>query len=808
MRRTRTIVQLALISSLVLSPTDARSTWSTDPTQNIAVCTATNYQMSPAIASDGAGGAFIAWHDYRTAGVADLYVQRLTANGSEAWTSGGLAVCTAANLQQYAAIIPDGTGGAIVTWMDNRGSTSHDLYAQRINAAGVTRWTSQGVAVCTAADAQYYPALVSDGAGGAILVWYDFRSGTQYDVYAQRVDSSGVVRWTSNGVAVCTATGTQIAPALVADGAGGAVIAWQDQRSGTFDVYAQRISSSGTVQWTPNGVIVCNFSTDQISPVIGPDGSGGAIVAWQDFRSGVFGVYAQRVGATGSAAWTANGVSLSSGIAYQGEPTLVSDDNGGAIVVWSDTRNDAGDVYAQRVNSAGSLLWSTSGLSVGTATGVQRFGTPVSDGAGGAVIVWQDTRSAGTDLYAQHVSASGTPLWFATPYGSEHVSISTARDEQTEFAITSDGAGGVIVAWQDTRNGSASDIYAQRMERFGKLGSPEPAILAVNDVPADQGGWVKLTWQASPLDLASDAELGEYQVFRSVPPNSALAALRKGEATRLALGERPSGTRPSLLFTSQGATEYAWEFVTSVTAQHLFDRYSRPIATTSDSVAGANPTTAFLVVARSLASSKYWLSSPATGYSVDNLSPATPSPFIGTYTSGTTTMHWSAVTATDLAEYHVHRGTGPSFIPGDANRVAATTSTDLTDAPGTAYVYKVCAVDVHGNESPYATLVPVGTLAVDDATPSLTFAAPRPSPARHRTTFAFTLPQAGAIRLSVHDTAGRCVARLANGVLPAGAHAREFALQDDVGRGLSPGLYLVRLETATGTLTHRLAVLR
>lgn len=806
MRGTRTLIPLALCSGLLLFPIVTHAAWPTDPTRNVPVCTATNYQQYPTLASDGAGGAFVAWQDYRS-GTADLYVQRLTSAGTAAWTDGGIAVCTAANLQQNAAMIPDGFGGAIVAWMDNRGTTGHDVYVQRVNAAGGVRWTANGVAVCTAADGQYYPQLVSDGAGGAIVVWYDYRNAAHYDVYAQRVDSTGTVRWTTNGVAVCNATGAQLSPSIAADGAGGAVIAWQDQRSTINDIYAQRLSSTGTALWTANGVVVCNYSTDQTAPVIASDGSGGAIVAWQDMRSGVFGVYTQRIGAAGTAAWTANGLSLSNGIAGQVETTILSDDNGGAIVVWCDMRNDAADVYAQRVNSAGSLLWSTAGLAVGSATGVQRFGTPVSDGAGGAVIVWQDTRTGTNDVYAQHVTAAGTPTWFTSPFGSEHVAMSTARDEQTEIAVTTDGSGGVIVAWQDTRNGVAADVYAQRMERFGKLGSPEPVITSVSDVPADQGGWVRLAWQASPLDPAWDAELGEYEVFRSVPPNTARVAITKGEAVRLAVGERPSSDRRGYLFTTQGATEYAWEFVAAVTAQHMFAAYSRPVATTSDSVAGANPTTAFLVVARSLASNKYWVSDPALGYSVDNLAPGTPSPFIGTYAAGATTMHWTPVAAPDLAAYHVHRGTDPAFTPGDANQVAAITGTDLTDAPGAAYVYKVCAVDVHGNESSYATLVPNGTVAVEDVPATLAFAAPRPSPAQGRVTLVWSLAHDGPVRLSLYDAAGRCVRTLEDGVATAGTHHSVFAL-DDANGPLPTGLYLARLEAEGRTLVQRVAMLR
>jgi len=49
--------------------------------------------------------------------------------------------------------------------------------------AGITypEWPSDptvNVPICTEAGYQYFPQLVSDGAGGAIITWYDWRSGS------------------------------------------------------------------------------------------------------------------------------------------------------------------------------------------------------------------------------------------------------------------------------------------------------------------------------------------------------------------------------------------------------------------------------------------------------------------------------------------------------------------------------------------------------------------------------------------------------------------------------------------------------
>jgi hypothetical protein len=172
----------------------------------------------------------------------------VTAAGLPQWTVDGVALCTAANNQLSSAIVSDGAGGAIVTWYDLRNGTNYDIYAQRVTTAGVPQWTVDGVAVCTAANNQLYPTIVSDGAGGAIVTWQDTRGGVSSDIYAQRMNAAGVPQWIANGVALSTAAAAQANPTIVTDGAGGAIVTWYDFRSGTnYDIYAQRIESFGNL---------------------------------------------------------------------------------------------------------------------------------------------------------------------------------------------------------------------------------------------------------------------------------------------------------------------------------------------------------------------------------------------------------------------------------------------------------------------------------------------------------------------------------------------------------------------------------
>jgi beta propeller repeat protein len=92
-----------------------------------------------------------------------------------------------------------------------------------------------------------------------------------------------------------------------------------------------------------------------------------------------------------------NPISVQTNLQYAA--SITTDGAGGAIIVWSDWRSGEGDVYAQRINAAGQVLWDADGKAVCTATGNQSFPTIYSDAAGGAFIVWQDNRGANQDIY-------------------------------------------------------------------------------------------------------------------------------------------------------------------------------------------------------------------------------------------------------------------------------------------------------------------------------------------------------------------------------------------------------------------------
>jgi hypothetical protein len=820
---------------LLIRPPVAGANWPFNSNVNVPLCTSSFDQLRPLSVTDGNGGAIVAWSDYRNAGGgvtgagADIYAEHVFASGivDGTWPADGRAICTATGDQLPYGIVSDGAGGAIVLWFDRRNGSTADLYGQRINAGGTPQWTADGVAVCTAPQNQGNATIVPDGSGGAIVAWQDFRNGTNWHIYAQRVNATGAAQWTADGAPVCTAPGSQVFPTLVMDAAGGAIITWADGRTivNSSDIYAQRIDAAGLPQWTADGVALCTEPYAQAFPAIAPDGAGGAIVAWHDFRSNANNdIYSQRVSAAGVPKWLGNGVKVCGAANGQSNPTIVSDGSGGAIITWDDLRNgNSYDIYAQRVNSSGAALWTADGVGLCTACAADQngFGNQVlSDGAGGAIVAWDDFRNGvSRDIYAQRVLASGL---IPSSWPLNGRALCTALRDQLYPTVATDGGSRAIVAWQDYRAGFSFDIYAQLVSPSGFLAVPNPNLHPIADLPWDQGGFVNVRWDASYLDTDEPYVVDHYWVLRSAPSSAITSAVAEGRvltpeqfgaasdavrvnaAAAAAAGEAAPN---ALVVTVTGADSYYWEPIKRIDALHAVAGYSYVAPTTSDSTAGGNPLTAFMVIAYDPSGTIYLPSDPDSGYSVDNLPPGTPGHLAGNYTAGATHLHWDPNVDRDLANYRVYRGSSASFVPGTGNLVGSPPDTGFSDVGAAGSYYKLSAMDIHGNESPFALLSPSGTTDVQGVpTLTLSLARPVPNPAHRAARLGFALPHEARVSLAIYDVAGRQVRAILESVLPAGEHTLSWDLRDEAGSTAHAGLYFVRLEAEGRWLTQRLVV--
>ena len=271
-------------------------------------------QYDPVLIADGHGGAIFAWWDISTPDW-NIFAQRLSADGMPMWHSNAdsenspIPLCTAIGNQGAPVAVSDGNGGVFFVWSDYRNDpqlyTRAQLYAQHITDQGEALWEKDGIPICELPVNQQQPHCIPDGRGGLIVVWWDERN-IFADIYAQRVDASGKALWggenadSQDGIPVCTEAGVQRLPQLVSTGDMGAIVYWLDYREDFGDstedaIYAQRLDTNGNPLWEIDGIPVCSAPKEQISPQAVTTGLDAAIIVWSDARGPDYDIYIQRV---------------------------------------------------------------------------------------------------------------------------------------------------------------------------------------------------------------------------------------------------------------------------------------------------------------------------------------------------------------------------------------------------------------------------------------------------------------------------------------------------------------------------------
>jgi len=472
----RALALLVAVSAL-LAARVSFAAWPTVTTTNVPVANDPTVDAFNELAvPDSCGGAIFAWLG-QPPGTDVIEVQRLDYLGQPRWALNGLPLAppnpTAVSI---VGIASDDVGGAFVTWSENRvAGNGLDIFVQHVLSTGIIdpAWPPAGVTVTNITGDQTNPRMVRDGSGGMLIAWEDSRGNVDFapDIFAQRLNAAGVPLWAPNGVPVVVAPGRQDQPAIAGDGAGGLFVGWVDRQFSSADIRAQHLEPvAGGQTWAPaNGLPVCTQPGDQSFLGVTSD-LGRMLLAWMDDRLPTEqDVFAQAVSLSGVPLWTADGVRVSAAPDLNnGQPHVVSDALGGVIVGWQayDGGGFQDNIVAQRVDPLGNIAWGPADVHLCDAPGRQLFMEGISDQRGGAIFFWDDRRidENHIDIFARRVTGQGTPLW-----NVDGNPVSTAVGNQVAPIGTTDGAGGAILGWQDQRAANVA-IFAQEISGSGVVG--------------------------------------------------------------------------------------------------------------------------------------------------------------------------------------------------------------------------------------------------------------------------------------------------------------------------------------------------
>jgi hypothetical protein len=622
-------------------------------------------------------------------------------------------------------------------------------------------WQLNGIPVCADGGYQEGAQITGDGVGGAIIAWVDYRDGRP-EVYTQRVNDTGNVLWATDGVAVSSGDSVSawFSPVfgLISDGQGGVIVAWIGHRNGNPDIFAQRIDGDGNPLWGTDGVSVCKDDSAQTQPRIVSDANGGAIIAWTDRRGdgNESGIYAQRIDADGAPIWVMDGVavcSVAGDYSYWVRPEVASDGAGGAIVIWQWE-----GVYAQRIDESGVAQWSLDGVLTSATGGSSKL---ASDDTGGAIIAWLIWGDFEFDVYTQRLDGDGVAQW-----GPSGVMIGAGESDSAQpLDVMSDGQGGAVAAWGDF----SAQIYVQRVGEDGNTIWTPGGINLRN--PADPHS----QWEPKLAPDGTGGVIVSWFEYIGGSYNHDIYVQRIDEGGDVKWGE--GGVEMCVLPSDQ--------------------RDSRICA---DGTGGA------IVVwgdERSGNADVYAMRVNSVGRV-----PTLLRDFFAEVIENTISVKWTLSDIDRDARFIVLRTETRSGRYAELQTVEITRqdfSFEFVDEDcelGMTYRYRVDVED--GVER--LTLFETGPLSVGK--PAVALRQNVPNPFNPTTSISFVLPERTRAVLAIYDVEGRHVRTVVDEVLNGGVNEATWDGRDAQGSRVSSGVYLYRLEVGKQTITKKLTILK
>jgi len=398
--------------------------------------------------------------------------------------------------QSFVNIVSD-HDNAYLVWQDKR-SGNQDIYTQKMNASGIPQWETNGFPVCTNPERQEHPQIISDGQGGVFIVWEDKRVGRN-NLYAQRISADGKAAWKKDGICLTTVYNYLVPFQIITDNQGGFYLVWRDIQNNQDSLLVQRIDAKGNLFWPGNPLKVASMAGESCPHKVITDGQGGLIIVWQNKPNNKNAIYFQHLDTHRNFLVPAGGKKIFDIINSLAAYDLVPDGNGGAILVWEEPTDQYYGIYVQKYNATGTPQWGRSPLFIASNPEVLYSPQAVADNQGGVILCYQfqDMHQIYNILYAQKISSKGSLLW-----DKKGVIAGNLPGCEIKFPVmTLDAQGGVYIVWYDDHQ-KVSNLYLQHLSAngvpaWGKTGtpvSPSPYLQIYPKIALNSQGNLFITW--------------------------------------------------------------------------------------------------------------------------------------------------------------------------------------------------------------------------------------------------------------------------------------------------------------------------
>ena len=300
-----------------------------------------------------------------------------------------------------------------------------------------------------------------------------------------------------------------------------------------------------------------------------------------------------------------------------------------------------------------------------------------------------------------------------------------------------------------------------------------PVITSIEDVPNDQGGRVYVSFNASYFDNG-ETNGQSYSLFRWDAldnDSSGWVALSSVDA----IGEPAYTFEATTLMDSTSSQSQGWTSFRVVASMEggIFDHHQE-------------------------------------GYSVDNIAPGVPEGLMAMVLEDGIELSWSPSVDEDFQYFLLEKSTDESFSSAVTYEMVDTTFTDVEYEMNQTYYYRVTAFDHAGNQSDFSDVVEAALLSAMEELVPAEFALHQnyPNPFNPTTQIKFDLAEDGLVTIKIYDVMGRQLRTLVNSVKTAGYHSIRWDATNDLGEGVSAGMYIYMIQAGDFVSTKKMVLLK
>ena len=288
------------------------------------------------------GTSLTVWNDYRE-GTQNIYAQLVKANGEKIGENIKLNSPNDGKLYSYPEVIVNNDNQFLVIWFDGR--ADYAIYGQLIDENGSLIGENYKISDDNSTSYKYSTCIGSNG-NEIIVAWLDGRKGSNYDIYAQRLNKDGSKIGDNFIVNADTQGVRKSVPQIAIDNDGNIISTWYSYENGSNNIYAV-VRDSGNNIITSQAQIndTGSASSNNYVPVVS-SGNIGFLIAWAKYMDNDYNVWGQFLDKLGNKIDT-NFIINDNVTSLQHGPSISSNSLGNIFVSWYDYRNGYPQIYGQ-----------------------------------------------------------------------------------------------------------------------------------------------------------------------------------------------------------------------------------------------------------------------------------------------------------------------------------------------------------------------------------------------------------------------------------------------------------------------------